>query len=60
MKLSAMMGRQLPLLSFLLPTYALTFYAGMLLHLFRNGKPFITINYQVSERASLNVGQLVL
>lgn len=28
MKLSAMMGRQLPLLSFFLPTYALIFYAG--------------------------------
>lgn len=29
MKLSAMMGRQLPLLSLFLPTYALTFYAGI-------------------------------
>lgn len=28
MKLSAMMGRQLPLLSLFLPLYALTFYAG--------------------------------
>lgn len=28
MKLSAMMGRQLPLISLFLPTYALTFYAG--------------------------------
>jgi lactate permease len=28
MKLSAMMGRQLPLLSLFLPIYALTFYAG--------------------------------